>query len=211
MDIYLPAAYDTCSQPLPVLYLIHGINGYEGSWQDKGNVVDTLEAFIASGRCQPMILVMPDCNKWPFKKRPVDHGNLWKCLLRYSTLSHEHQIEYALSDLIDMIDSTYCVSTCSIAGLSDGARMAANIANLRPDRISDVGLFSPVLHKDQLPRDSTQSYSIYVGKNDFFYPSGNHFHKRLTKAHYPHRWVVYPGHHNWTIWRRSLSDFLEQP
>ena len=84
------------------------------------------------------------------------------------TLSHEHQIEYALSDLIDMIDSTYCVSTCSIAGLSDGARMAANIANLRPDRISDVGLFSPVLHKDQLPRDSTQSYSIYVGKNDFF-------------------------------------------
>ena len=88
MDIYVPEA----QEPLPVLYLFHGINGYEGSWQDQGGAVDTLRKMIAEGRCEPMILVMPDCNKWPFKERPVSHGNLWKCLMHYGRLSREHEL-----------------------------------------------------------------------------------------------------------------------
>ena len=104
-------------------------------------------------------MVMPDCNKWPFKERPVSHGNLWKCLMHYGRLSREHELEQSISDLMDMIDTTYCVSSCAVAGLSDGGRIAANVANLRPDRVRQVGLFSPVLHKDQLPNDSTRIYS----------------------------------------------------
>ena len=162
------------------------------------------------GSCPPMILVMPDCNKWPFKERPISHGNLWKCVMHYGKLSREHEIEYAISDLIDMIDSTYHVSTCAIAGLSDGARMAANIANTRPDRIRTVGLFSPVLHKDQLPKDSTQKYYVYVGKSDIFYASGNRFHKRMKKCNRPHEWVELRGNHNWRMWQRCLADFLKK-
>jgi len=210
VDIYLPAAYDTCTQPLPVLYLLHGINGYEGSWQDKGNAMDTLEALIASGRCQPMILVMPDCNKWPFKKRPTDRGNIWKCILHYNRLRHEHKIEYALSDLMDMIDSLYCVSDCAVAGLSDGARMSANLANLRSDCIHQIGLFSPVLNKNQLPKDSTQTVYIYVGTKDIFQFSGKRYRKRMQKLGYPHRYIEFQYNHNWYMWRDCLSDFLER-
>ena len=218
VDIYIPQALTNAQSPmtndqLPVtnaLYLIHGINGYEGSWQDKGNAVDTLEALIAAGRCEPVLLIMPDCNKWPFKQRPIDHGNLWKCVTHYGKLSHEHELEYAISDLIDRMDSTYRISACAIAGLSDGARMAANVANLRPDRIRAVGLFSPVLHKDQLPKDSTQHYSVYVGTKDMFAPSGKRFHRRMTKAGYNHRFVRFKGNHNWKMWRMCLSDFLEK-
>lgn len=212
MDIYIPGKNDRLKVKgdscLPALYLIHGINGYEGSWQDKGDAIDTLEALIASGRCEPVVLIMPDCNKWPFKQRPVDHGNLWKCVTHYGKLTHEHVLEYAISDLIDHIDTTYQVSDCAIAGLSDGARMAANVANLRPDRIRTVGLFSPVLHKDQLPKDSTQHYSVYVGTKDIFAPSGKRFHRRMTRAGYPHRFIHFHGNHNWRMWRLCLSDFL---
>ena len=210
VDIYLPAAYDTCSQLLPVVYLIHGINGYEGSWQDMGSAVDTLESLIAAGRCKPMILVMPDCNKWPFEERPVDHGNLWKCVFHYGRLSHEHEIEYAISDLMNSIDSLYHPSYCAIAGLSDGARMAANVANVRQQTVQAVGLFSPVLHKDQLPENPMQCYSVYVGKQDFFYTNGARFHKRMEHAGYPHQFIVWEGGHNWHMWRRCLADFLEQ-
>lgn len=214
MDIYVPDTGNRLwvrGERLPVLYLIHGINGYEGSWQDKGNAIDTLEAMMADGRCEPMILVMPDCNKWPFKERPIDHGNLWRCLTHYGKLSHEHVLEYAVSDLIDMIDSTYEVSDeCMIAGLSDGARIAANVANTRPDKIRTVGLFSPVIYKDQLPKDSTQFYAIYVGKNDFFKPNGRRFHRRMTQAGYEHQYKIIKGSHNWQIWRQCLSDFLEK-
>ena len=214
VDIYVPNKGERLKvkgeRSLPALYLIHGINGYEGSWQDKGDAIDTLEALIAAGRCEPMVLIMPDCNKWPFKKRPVDHGNLWKCVTHYGKLSHEHVLEYAISDLIDMIDTTYQVSDCAIAGLSDGARMAANVANLRSDRIRSVGLFSPVLHKDQLPKDSTQHYSVYVGTKDIFAPSGKRFHRRMSRAGYSHRFVRFKGNHDWRMWRLCLSDFLEK-
>lgn len=209
VDIYLPSGYcDTIRYP--VLYLIHGINGYEGSWQDKGSAIDTLERQIAEGRCAPVLMVMPDCNKWPHKERPDHHGNLWRCLIHYGKLSREHDLELAISDLIDMVDTTYNVSSdCAIAGLSDGARMAANVANKRPDKIRQVGLFTPVLHKDQLPKDSTQVFSIFAGKKDIFFQSGERFNRRLNKIHQPHQFIVLEDSHNWRMWRHCLSQFLE--
>ena len=198
-----------------------------------GGAIDTLESMIAAGRCRPVILVMPDCFKWDYAERTVQHNRRWKSIIHYPSLSREHLTEHALSDLIDMIDSTYCVlPSFAVAGLSDGARLAANIANLRPDRFSHVGLFSPVLHRDQLPvatADSTLStfdctgspqacaagcirpstiYHIYVGKQDFFYSSGKRFHRRLNRIRYPHTFVTWRGGHDWALWRACLADFL---
>ena len=208
VDIYFPAGY-CCDSDYTTLYLLHGINGYEGSWEDIGHVADTMEALVAQGLCRPMIIVMPDCNKWPFKERPVSHGNLWKCLMHYGHLSREHEIEHSLSDLMDMMDTVYQVSPYyAIAGLSDGARMAANTANIRPDRFRKVGLFSPVLHKDQMPKDSTQTYYIYVGNSDIFYGYGSRFHRRLRRAGHPHEFIRMKGNHNWHMWRRCMSSFL---
>ena len=205
MDIYLPQG----DGPFPVLYLIHGINGYEGSWQDKGFAVDTLIAKIEQGVCPPMVLVMPDVNKWPYKVHPGGK-NLWRYVTRYPRISKEHEIEYSISELMVMIDTTYAVSSnCMIAGLSDGARIAANVANLRPDCIRTVGLFSPVLHKDQLPNDSTQTYLIYVGKQDIFRANGKRFHRRMSKAGYPHQYIELKGSHNWRIWQACFAHFLE--
>jgi len=211
VDIFVPETLRSqpSESPVPVLYLLHGINGYEGSWQDLGGAADTLEAMITSGRCQPMILVMPDCNKWPFKERPTHHRNLWKCVFHYGKLCREHQLEEALSDLMDMIDSSYLVSDCAVAGLSDGGRMSANLANRRPDRVRAVGLFSPVLRKDQLPQDTTQRYAVYIGKQDFLKGSGKRFHRRMTKQNFPHRFIELDGKHTWPMWQRCLSDFIE--
>lgn len=204
--IYIPEG----EGPFPVLYLIHGINGYEGSWHEKGNAVDTLIRKVELGLCPPMMLIMPDCNKWPYKKHP-GKKNLCRYLFRYPRVSREHEIEYSVSELMEMVDTMYNTSSyCAVAGLSDGARIAANVANLRADCIRVVGLFSPVLHKDQLPRDTIQTYHIYVGKNDIFGGSGKRFHKRMNKAGYPHQFTRLPGNHNWTMWRRCLSDFLEK-
>ena len=195
--------------PFPVLYLIHGINGYEGSWLERGHALDTLAKKMTQGLCPPMILVMPDCNKWPYKVHPGGK-NLCRYLFRYSRVSREHEIEYSISELMTMVDTTYDVSSsCSIAGLSDGARIAANVANLRPDCIHTVGLFSPVLHKDQLPVDSTQTYYIYVGTKDVFKASGKRFHHRMKRAGYSHQFIALKGSHNWRMWQACLSDFLE--
>lgn len=193
-----------------MLYLLHGINGYEGSWQVQGGAIDTLLGKIEKGLAKPMILVMPDCNKWPYKVHPGGK-NLCRYLFRYGRVSREHEIEYSLSELMTMVDTTYAVSSyCAIAGLSDGARIAANVANLRSDCVRTVGLFSPVLHKDQLPKDSTQMYYIYVGTVDIFAASGKRFTRRMKRADYPHCLIRLKGGHDWRVWRMCFSDFIER-
>ena len=170
--------------------------------------MDTLACKIQQGLCPPMIVVMPDCNKWPYKVHPGGK-NLCRYLFRYPRVSREHEIEYSISELMAMVDTTYAVSSfCAIAGLSDGARIAANVANLRSDCVRSVGLFSPVLHKEQLPKDSTQTYYIYVGTQDIFGASGKRFHKRMKNAGYSHEFIKLKGGHNWKMWRMCLSDFL---
>ena len=208
VNIYLPAAY-MANDSLPVLYLIHGLNGYEGSWTERGRAIQILENLVAEGRCEPMILVIPDVNFGVHEDRP-SHHTLWNNVFNYPRLCHDHDIEKALLELIQMVDTTYRVSaTHYIAGFSDGARLAANVANMLPGYFSSVGLFSPVVYKDQMPNDSLQiSYHIYTGKRDMFHPNAKRFCRRLNKEQVPHEYTETIGGHTWRNWRLFLSDFL---
>lgn len=206
VNIYLPAGYcDTLRYP--VLYLLHGISGYEGSWSERGRAIQILENLVAQGKCQPMILVMPDVNVKPQEGKPT-HRSLFNNIMNYSRLCHDHDIEWALVELTAFVDSTFRVSDDHyIAGLSDGARMAANTANLLPNYFSVVGLFSPVVHKEQLPKDSA-TYYVYSGKTDMFHVNAKRFNRRLDKAQAPHEYTETIGGHTWRNWRLYLSDFM---
>ena len=207
VNIYLPASYGTCTSGLPVLYLIHGINGHEGSWAERGRAIQIMENLVAEGKCNPMILVMPDVNFCVHEDRP-SHHTLWNNVFNYPHLCHNHDIEKALVELIQMVDTTYCVGNKRyIAGFSDGARMAANTANQLPNYFSAVGLFSPVVHKEQLPKDNA-TYYVYTGTKDMFHNNAKRFNRRLTKAQARHEYSETIGGHNWRNWRLHLSDYM---
>ncbi len=206
VNIYLPAGYSNTLR-YPVLYLLHGISGYEGSWSERGRAIQILENLVAQGKCQPMILVMPDVNVKPQEGKPT-HRSLFNNIMNYSRLCHDHDIERAVVELTAFVDSTFRVSDDHyIAGLSDGARMAANTANLLPNYFSTVGLFSPVVHKQQLPKDSA-TYYVYSGKKDMFHANAKRFNRRLDKAQAPHEYTETIGGHTWRNWRLYLSDFM---
>lgn len=227
VNIYLPAAYYSApSEHFPVLYLLHGINGYEGSWAERGRAIHIMENLIEAGKAEPMIIVMPDNNARPHEDRP-SHHTLFNNIMHYVSLQHDHRIEHSIGDLMLLIDSTYRVSDeLYIAGLSDGARMAANIVNEHPNKFSAVGMFSPVVHKQQLPCDTCQNigYYIYVGKSDMFRNNGKKFSKRLLKrieqSQQNNTGTTTPadsitcyytesiGGHNWRHWRFCLADFI---
>ena len=212
VNIYLPAEYEmvngTCpNAKYPVLYLIHGINGYEGSWAERGRAIQILENLVAEGVCDPMILVMPDVNVGVHEDRP-SHHTLLNNVFSYPRLCHDHDIEKALVELVQMVDSTYLVSDKHyIVGFSDGARLAANTANLLPGYFSSVGLFSPVVHKEQLPKDSAMYY-IYTGQRDMFHGNAKRFNRRMDKAQAPHEYSETIGGHTWRNWRLYLSDYM---
>ena len=223
VNIYLPAGYnevvnDTCPNgKYPVLYLLHGINGYEGSWSERGRVIQIIENLIAGDSIAPMIVVMPDCNTGVHEDRP-SHHTLWNNVVHYPRLCRDHSLELALEDLMQYMDTTYRVSDQRyIAGLSSGARIAANIVNRYPDKFQAVGLFSPVVYKEQIPQKSQISnhksqisYHIYMGRSDMFINNGRRFHKRLTKSGIDHFYMENEGGHTWRNWRLYLSDFLKR-
>ena len=224
VNIYLPAAYvqmvnGKCPNgTFPVLYLLHGINGYEGSWAERGRTIQIVENLIACDSIEPMIVVMPDCNTGPHEDRP-SHHTLWNNVVHYPRLCRDHSLERAMEDLMLHIDTTYCVSDRRyIAGLSSGARIAANIVNRYPNHFQALGLFSPVVYKEQLPNYSLAndtsslgtSYHIYMGSSDMFINNGRRFHKRLTKSGVDHFYMENEGGHTWRNWRIYLADFLKQ-
>jgi len=219
VNIYLPSGYEKdnhqsaiTNHHYPVLYLLHGISGYEGSWSERGRAIQILENLVAQGKCQPMILVMPDVNVKPQEGKPT-HRSLFNNIMNYSRLCHDHDIERALVELTVFVDSTFHVSNHHyIAGLSDGARMAANTANLIPGYFSSVGLFSPVVHNEQLPIINDQSpmtnYYVYSGKTDMFHVNAKRFNRRLEKVQAPHEYTETIGGHTWRNWRLYLSDYM---
>lgn len=227
VNIYLPAGYekDNNQSPIPsdravrqritnhhypVLYLLHGINGYEGSWSERGRVIQIIENLIACDSITPMIVVMPDCNTGVHEDRP-SHHTLWNNVWHYPRLCRDHSLELALEDLMQYIDTTYRVSDQRyIAGLSSGARIAANIVNRYPKHFQAVGLFSPVVYKEQMPKADIPPFYIYMGKDDMFINNGRRFHKRLTKSGIDHFYMESEGAHTWRNWRTYLADFLKR-
>jgi len=215
VNIYLPAGYEQSvisnqQSAYPVLYLLHGINGYEGSWSERGRVIQIIENLIAGDSIAPMIVVMPDCNTGVHEDRP-SHHTLWNNVVHYPRLCRDHSLELALEDLMQYMDTTYRVSDQRyIAGLSSGARIAANIVNRYPDKFQAVGLFSPVVYKEQMPKADIPPFYIYMGKDDMFINNGRRFHKRLTKKGVPHIYIETSGGHTWRNWRFYLTDFLER-
>ena len=219
VNIYLSAAYfeemsnvqcQMSNSQFPVLYLLHGINGYEGSWTERGRTIQIIENLIAEGRIEPLIVVMPDCNTGVHEDRP-SHHTLWNNVWHYPRLCRDHSLELAMEDLMLHIDTTYRVSERRyIAGLSSGARIAANIVNRYPDRFQAVGLFSPVVYKEQMPKTGIPPFYIYMGKDDMFINNGRRFHKRLIKSGIDHFYMENDGGHTWRNWRLYLSDYLQK-
>jgi len=212
VNIYLPAAYEnlqSIKDSFPVLYLLHGINGYEGSWEERGRAIQIIENLIAKDSIIPPIIVIPDCNTGIHEDLP-SHHTLWTNVWNYPKQCRDHSLELALQDLIQYIDTTYRVSNHrAIAGFSSGARIAANIVNLYPDYFQAIGLFSPVVYKQQMPNNnSSVSYNIYIGKSDMFINNGRRFHKRLIKSGIDHYYTETEGGHTWRNWRIYLTDFI---
>ena len=62
MNVYLPAGYGKTDKKSPVFYLLHGSGGDENAWVELGNIVRIMDNLIAEGKCEPMIVVMPNGN-----------------------------------------------------------------------------------------------------------------------------------------------------
>lgn len=216
--VYVPKQIDG---PLPILYLLHGMDDNKTSWMEQGGIVQILDNMIADSLIKPVIVVMPDCNH----KKSKHRSNSINRMFNYFRLQRK-DFENAFPDLYDFV-LDYCAKKmipvspdyCDhfIAGLSVGAKQAANIVRKNPSVFSKIGLFSPAfMGRRQLPTANVDSsfencrplYCVYVGLEDPFLKNGKRFMKKLDKAGVEYCYSERDERHTWQAWRGFLVEFL---
>lgn len=209
--LYLPPDYDHNEQPHPVLYLLHGINGYEKAWQDKGRAVQQVDKLIRQEKIVPMVVVMSDVNPRKLIGQKETIG-MMRNLLHYPCWFHR-DFERVFPQMDSLLSIRYRISPDrdlrAVAGLSAGAMQSCNLANVAENRFRYVGLFSPVVHRKQLPNDQSTLYWIGSGKVDIFHSQSCRFVKKIKDKQTSFVYYSTSGGHTWRNWRRYLSEFLQ--
>ena len=209
--LYLPPDYDRNEQPYPVLYLLHGINGYEKAWQDKGRAVQQVDKLIRQEKIVPMVVVMPDVNPRKLIGQKETIG-MMRNLLHYPSWLHL-DFERVFPQMDSLLSIRYRISSDrksrAVAGLSAGAMQACNLANVNENRFQYVGLFSPVVHRKQLPTNKSTNYWIGSGKADIFHSQSLRFVKKSQKLQVQCVYYETRGGHTWRNWRMHFSEFIQ--
>lgn len=211
MLVYTPPQYAESSDSFPVLYLLHGLNGNETAWMDRGQAAQILENLILQQKAKPMILVIPDANPECFVGQD-EHISLLKNILHFSQWSNQ-EFERCFPEMEAFLKEKYRFAeyqgSRAVAGLSAGAKQSANLANMFDSTFSAVGLFSPVIGKEQLPVSHFSEYWISGGSGDILHPQMAAFCRKLKREGVEYTAHTTIGGHTWRNWRVYFSEFVQ--
>ena len=209
--VYLPPQYEETEEAYPVLYMLHGLNGNENSWNERGRATQILDTLIAAKQARPMIMVIPDANPVCLIEQKEDIG-LMKNILMYPAWK-KREFEKCYPEIDSFLSVKYRFSTRpgsrAVAGLSAGAKQAANLANMYCGTFSSVGMFSPVVGYQQVPDSCYAKYWIGGGTGDLFHHRINKFRKRLQRGHITYTMYNSKGGHTWRNWRVYFTDYVQ--
>lgn len=152
--IYLPAAYAAKpARRFPVLYLLHGYAGNEGTWIIQGRADVIADSVFAAGLA-PMILVMPDGDQSYWADWSASPGMACDAAAQLgeaaatACVTQSRYGEYVRHDLTAAVDGRYRTVRGrrgrGIAGISAGGTGALVLAFNAPDAYSAVAALSAV-------------------------------------------------------------------
>ena len=228
MMIYLPPGYEQGRQRYPVFYLLHGSGGDETVWLEQGRAAQVLDNLIASGKAEPMIVVMPNGNvDEPCAAGMSPEGNV------QPTFAHKNWMdgtfEQSFGDITTWVDNNYRTRTGkryrAIAGLSMGGYHSLYISANQPEAFAYVGLFSPAITRmdggkcsiyDDLEaklkaqfKQRPKLYWMGIGKEDFLYKDNAEFRKLLDSDRLRYTYHESGAGHEWANWRDYLVIFTQ--
>jgi enterochelin esterase family protein len=216
--VYTPPDYDQKTRTrYPVLYLQHGAGENERGWVEQGRANVILDNLIAAKKAKPMILVV-DTGYASFPTNAPGTN-------RFAATAAFEQV--MLTELIPMIDSTYCTladrKNRAMAGLSMGSGQTLNLTLRHLDKFAWIGAMSGP------PRQGFDVATAYDGAfrdavafnkkvkllwfgagtaEERFHTSTVAIHEALNRAGIKNTFYSSPGtDHEWQTWRRSLRDF----
>lgn len=231
--VYTPYGYDPKKTKVkyPVLYLLHGGGGDEDAWSTLGRTCQILDNLIAAGKASPMLVVMPNGNPSQYAAQTLqipEKQDIRKYASGFDNYSS------LVADIVPFIESRYNViarkSGRAVAGLSMGGGQSFYIGFRNVDKFSSVGIFSsgligasaiggePFDAEKQIPGmlstpEKFNSFDvIYLacGEQDNRIDGMKEFKETLdSKGYKGVVWEQCPGGHEWKVWRRNLTSFVQ--
>lgn len=227
MTVYTPAGYEqNPDRRYPVFYLLHGMGGDEEAWNELGRASIILDNLIASGKAEPMIVVMPNGNA-NLAAAPGNTSAGMYIPKGEHSIAEQGKFENSVKDIIGYVDSNYRTipdkAHRAIAGLSMGGGHSWRTSMLMPDTFDYVGLFSAAVRwsgngvetsneeiSEPLQRqfkNAPKLYWIAIGKDDFLYKLNEDYRSLLDSMNIPYEYHESEGGHTWTNWRDYLVMF----
>ena len=217
--VYTPPGYDPAAKTMyPVLYLLHGFSDDASGWTAVGRANVILDNLIASGKAQPMIVVMP-----------LGYGTMEMIRRGWGVWDH-HDIrnlnfakfrEALLTEVMPRVESEYRIAkdrnSRAIAGLSMGGSesLLTGLNNL--DKFAWIGAFSSGGIPDEFEKDfpaldakaNQQIRLLWIacGTEDHLITVNRKLREWLKSKGVQHTSIETPGEHTWMVWRRNLAEF----
>ena len=228
VNVYVPNEYTGDYSDLDVVFLLHGMQGFQNSWMYYGNALRTADKY-------QVVLIMPsEENSFGL---PGKNGCNYEGYL----------IDEVFKNTRKWLNLTTKKEKTYIAGLSMGGYMAISLALKYPNLFSYCGAFSPVVdltgvsavieHVKHTPfakvlegvfggidminsdvnlinpaknkKDFPRLY-LYCGTKDGLYEGCKTFANLLKENNQDITFVEDDGAHTWDRWEKQLIEFLER-
>ena len=237
--VYLPAGYE--SQPdryYPVLYLLHGMNGTNKDWADRGHLKDVMDQLSAAGEVCDMIVISPNAG-----------GNIyngdWNGYFDMEGWAYER---FFYEEFLPAVEKQYRIKADkahrAIAGLSMGGGGSTSYAQRHADMFCACYAMSALMHlpapaeaapkndkdkmwhltytankyscveyvknADEATKQALRTIAWYVdcGDDDFLFDCNMDFIAAMRKAGVPYQLRVRDGAHTWEYWHSALYEAL---
>lgn len=215
--LWITAPDEWAGEPLPVLYLLHGLSDDNSAWLRRTSV----ERYADQHR---MLVAMPDGDRSWYTNAVQPEQN------RYE----DHILE-----VVDRVDALFQTRTerggRGIGGLSMGGYGAVKIGLRHAERFGSIHSHSGALDvtaagdrwgeekalifgDEPAPRESCfhlaegadprPALHIDCGIDDFLIDHNRRFHAHLEAIGYEHAYLEHPGAHNWAYWDQHIVAAL---
>lgn len=213
--VYTPPGYDeNPDRSYPVLYLQHGGGENETGWLWQGKVNYILDNLIAEGKCKSMLVVMNSLYCVNEQKEEAFLAGDFDSML--------------MQDCIPFIEKKFRTAqgpeNRAMAGLSMGSYQTLMTTMRHLGYFSGVGIFSGAMDRRwYCDFDYTRNFEnaeefnrkikvFYFGCGDQEETILNSLRRdfeRFQNKGIRYRFSIYPGYHEWTVWRRCLEEFAQ--
>ncbi len=235
-NVYTPASFDDSGlTAYPVLYLLHGLSDYYGTWNNNAQLGEVADELLAAGKICPMVIIMPNAGG-------PDTRNTWNGYFNMPGHSYE---DFFFQELVPWVEARYHIqgdkAHRAISGLSMGGGGSTVYSQKHPEMFSSCYAMSAWLDnsdnlqeaeinklyyvvkavqensairfveqadEETLEKLRTVKWFFDIGDDDFLLEQSERLHMLMRNKRVKAELRIRDGIHNWTYWKSALYTSL---